>query len=79
MKEYDLQKLINNPELVEEKIKKFLEDKALFKQDIDKEEIKGHILKSEHNSNASINYRSPIPALKDRVLRLALLLMHSRN
>lgn len=39
MKEYDFQKLINNQEIVEEKIKKFIQDKVLFKQEIDKEEI----------------------------------------
>ena len=49
MKEYDLQKLMNNPEIVEEKIKEFMKTTVLFKQNIDKEEIKGHILKSESN------------------------------
>ena len=49
MKEYDLQKLINNPEVVEQKIKEFTEKKVLFTQEIDKEEIKGHILKAENN------------------------------
>ncbi len=49
MKEYDLQKLINNPEIVEERIKEFMKKNVLFKQDVDKEEIKGHILKSESN------------------------------
>jgi len=49
MKEYDLQKLINNPETVEKRIEEFIENKALFKQQVDKEEIKGHILKAENN------------------------------
>ena len=49
MKEYDLQKLINSPELVEEKIKEVMEKKLLFKQEVDKEEIEGHILKAENN------------------------------
>ena len=49
MKEYDLQKLINNPEIVEEKIKELMEKKLLFKQDVDKEEVEGHILKAENN------------------------------
>lgn len=49
MKEYDLQKLINNPEMVEKRIKEFIENKVLFKQEVDKEEIKGHILKAENN------------------------------
>jgi len=49
MREYDLQLLVNNPDIVEERIKIFLENKTLSKQEIDKEEIKGHILKSEHN------------------------------
>jgi len=46
MKEYDLQKLINNPMIVEEKIKELLEKKLLFNQDIDKEEVKGHLHKA---------------------------------
>lgn len=49
MKEYDLQKLINNPKIVEKKIKEFMENNVLSKQNVDKEEIKGHILKSENN------------------------------
>ncbi len=49
MKEYNFQKLINNPEIVEKKIKEFIENNALFKQEVDKEEIKGHILKAENN------------------------------
>jgi len=49
MKEYDFQKLINNPEIIEEKIKEFMERNVLVKQEIDKEEIKGHILKAENN------------------------------
>ncbi len=49
MKEYGLQKIINNPEFVEEKIKELTEKKLLFKQEVDKEEVKGHILKAEHN------------------------------
>src|SRR3989338_10266089 len=49
MKEYDLQKLINNPTIVDEKIKELIKKKLLFKQDVDKEEVKGHILKAEHN------------------------------
>ena len=46
MKEYDLQKLLNKPEIVEEKIKELMEKKLLFKQDVDKEEVQGHILKA---------------------------------
>ncbi|MDD5086629.1 MAG: HEPN domain-containing protein [Candidatus Nanoarchaeia archaeon] len=49
MKEYDLQKLINNPKILDEKIKELMEKKLLFKQGIDKEEAKGHLLKAEHN------------------------------
>ena len=49
MKEYDLQKLINNPAIVDEKIKELMGKKLLFKQEVDKEEIKGHLLKAEHN------------------------------
>ena len=49
MKEYDLQKLINNTAIVDEKIKELMDKKLLFKQDVDKEEVKGHVLKAEHN------------------------------
>ena len=49
MKEYDIQKLINNPKIVNEKIKELMKKELLFKQDVDKEEINGHILKAEHN------------------------------
>ena len=49
MKEYNFQKLINNQNIIEERIKEFIQQKTLFKQEIDKEEIKGHILKAENN------------------------------
>lgn len=49
MKEHDLNKLLDNPELVQEQINEFIKNKILKKQNIDKEEIKGHIQKSEHN------------------------------
>ena len=49
MKEYDIQKLINNPAILNERIDELMEKKLLFKQDIDKEEVKGHLLKAEHN------------------------------
>ncbi|RME55056.1 HEPN domain-containing protein [Candidatus Woesearchaeota archaeon] len=49
MREYDLQKLINNPEIVDKKIKELMEKKLLFKQEVDKEEMMGYLLKAEHN------------------------------
>ena len=49
MKEYDIQRLINNPEIIEKGINEFIETKVLFMQGIDKEEIKGHLLKAENN------------------------------
>jgi len=49
MKEYDLNQLINNPSIVDEKIKNFISKGILKKQAIDLAEIKGHILKAEHN------------------------------
>jgi len=49
MKEFDFNKLMENPDLVEARITKYLEERTLFKQNIDVDEIKGHILKSEHN------------------------------
>ncbi len=49
MKEYNLQKLINNHVIVEARINEFIEDKSLLKQEVDKEEINGHIQKAENN------------------------------
>lgn len=49
MKEYDLNRLISNPGIVDNKIKEFLQEKILKKQEADSEEIEGHILKSENN------------------------------
>lgn len=49
MKEYDLNQLLNNNIIVETKIKEFFDKKILKKQAVDLEEIKGHILKAEHN------------------------------
>jgi len=47
MKQHDLDVYINNPRLVEDKIKDFLENKILKIEPPEKEEIKGHILKAE--------------------------------
>ncbi len=49
MREYGLQKLINNSAIVDEKIKELMKNKLLFKQKVDKEEMKGRLLKAEHN------------------------------
>lgn len=49
MKEYDLNKLLASPELVEEKINFFIKDKTLRTEPIPLEEIKGHLLKAENN------------------------------
>ena len=49
MREYDLQKLINDQAIVDGKIKELMEKKLLFKQEVDKEEMKGHLSKAEHN------------------------------
>lgn len=49
IKEYHLLKLLNNPDLIDEGIRNFLKSETLFKQDVDLEEIKGHISKSDHN------------------------------
>lgn len=49
MKEYDLHKLINNSEILERKINELIEKKLLFKQEVDREEVKGHLSKAEHN------------------------------
>ncbi|MFP4656109.1 MAG: hypothetical protein ACLFNK_00850 [Candidatus Woesearchaeota archaeon] len=49
MKEYDLQRLINSPSITDEKITELMDKELLFKQDVDEEEIKGHLLKADHN------------------------------
>lgn len=49
MKEYELKKLINNKEYLYDKLKEFKDKNQVRKQSIDDEEIKGHLLKSEHN------------------------------
>ena len=49
MNERLLQKMIDNPSLVDDRITEFVNKKVLFKQDIDEEEIRGHILKAENN------------------------------
>ncbi len=49
MQEYDLHKLMNSKELLSERIQYFTEKSILKNQDVDKEEIKGHLLKAEHN------------------------------
>lgn len=49
MREYDLKRLISDQKLLNEKIKEFSNQQILRTQEIDKEEIQGHILKSEHN------------------------------
>jgi len=49
MKEYDFNKLMEQPELVEEKITELSEKKVLRKQSVDVEEIIGHLLKAENN------------------------------
>ncbi|MBS3139692.1 HEPN domain-containing protein [Candidatus Woesearchaeota archaeon] len=49
MKEYDLDKLLANQDLINKNIIKFLQKGILTNQDIDADEIKGHLLKSDHN------------------------------
>ncbi len=49
MKEYDLRQLLNNKELVRNKIEEFLKKAMIVKQDPDKIEIQGHVKKAEHN------------------------------
>ena len=51
MKEYDLNKLITDKELLNMKIQEYLKQGIIRKQSIDKNEIQGHIEKSEHNLN----------------------------
>lgn len=51
MKEYDLNKLIQDKEFLNNKIQEFTKQGIIRKQIIDKNEIQGHIEKSEHNLN----------------------------
>jgi len=61
MKQYELNKYLNDLELVEQKILKYLQEKIIVMQKEDIKEIKGHLLKSEHNlkfvkDNIKLNY-----------------------
>ncbi len=49
MNEYELNKLINNKDLLDSKIKNFLEQKILVYNDTVLFEIKGHAIKANHN------------------------------
>ena len=49
MREYDLNKLMDNSDFIDEKLNNFLLDNTLKKQPVDKEEIKGHLQKANHN------------------------------
>jgi uncharacterized protein (UPF0332 family) len=49
MKIPDLQKLIHEPELVQEHLRILMKNKLFILQTVDQEEIKGHFLKAEHN------------------------------
>jgi len=51
MNEKQLKKLLENPELVDEKIDFYINNKSLSKQESDEAEIKGHIQKAEHNAS----------------------------
>ena len=49
MKIKALKKLISNPELLDKKIRYFEKKRIIQKLSVDKDKIKGHIEKSEHN------------------------------
>jgi uncharacterized protein (UPF0332 family) len=49
MKEYDLNKLLEDRELLNTKLQEFVNQQIIKKQDPDLSEVKGHIEKSEHN------------------------------
>ena len=51
MKQYELDKYLNSQELIEKKISEFIEKEIIKIEKLDKEEIQGHLLKSEHNLN----------------------------
>jgi uncharacterized protein (UPF0332 family) len=61
MKDYELNKLLNNKQLIEEKIHKFLEEEIIKKQKVDFDEMQGHLLKADHNlrfvaENVKLNF-----------------------
>lgn len=49
MKEYDLNILLDDPGLLDRKIKEFTDNKILKKEEQSENEVKGHIQKAEHN------------------------------
>ncbi len=49
MREYELLRLLDNPEIVSGRIKKYRNEGLLNKQEIDHAEIEGHISKAENN------------------------------
>lgn len=56
-----LHRLLGSPELVLEKIESYLKEKSLVQEQPNKEEIKGHLAKSDHNlrfvnDNLSMGY-----------------------
>lgn len=50
MKQYTIDKFLNNPDLVKDTINQFMKEGTIVKND-SLHEIKGHLLKSEHNMN----------------------------
>jgi uncharacterized protein (UPF0332 family) len=51
MKSYDLNKYLNDEELVKNKIDEFIDKKIIKKEKKTTDEIEGHIIKSENNLN----------------------------
>lgn len=49
MRQYDLDKYLSDENLVHEKIKEFIKTKIIIIQNQSKQEVQGHLLKSEHN------------------------------
>ena len=49
MKEYDLKRMLNDRDVLDQMIKELLEKDVLKRQSQDLEEIRGHILKADHN------------------------------
>jgi uncharacterized protein (UPF0332 family) len=49
MREYDLNQLLTNKTLLNEKIEDFLSKQILLRQKEDKNEIQGHLQKADHN------------------------------
>lgn len=54
MRQFELDKYINNPKLVDEKLSGLMKNNLLKVQKHNSEEISGHLLKTEHNLQSQL-------------------------